>query len=226
VRSGCSELINFFINHEKTMKAFEATAFTDENNVANFSPISSICDVLDETIELKSCDMSHASKGGSRFEEYTRQGHYRIFFFLLFFVSSSQRVVEAAYATKRYTPAKTRSSGRSQYDRSITTFSDDGRLLQVEYGMEASTRGGTVACIVVELDSCEDDSCPSSVICVAIANYNLINEADDKVEGKIEAIKSKDDMINFEPSHNKMMPEMGKDSYHIIFILSIFLSQP
>lgn len=35
-----------------------------------------------------------------------------------------------------------------RYDRSITTFTEDGRLAQVEYGMEASLRGSTIAAVV------------------------------------------------------------------------------
>jgi hypothetical protein len=37
----------------------------------------------------------------------------------------------------------------TRYDCSITTFSADGRLVQVEYGMEASARGSTVAALEV-----------------------------------------------------------------------------
>jgi 20S proteasome alpha/beta subunit len=69
------------------------------------------------------------------------------FFLTSSFYSSSIVVVDAAHPRRRVT---VRREGAS-YDREITTFTEDGRLAQVEYGLEASLRGSTVVAIRVKL---------------------------------------------------------------------------
>ena len=78
---------------------------------------------------------------------------------VLLIVSNNCCSVSAAHA------APTRSAGSSSrephYDRSITTFNSEGRLLQVEYGMEAALRGSTVAalsCIPGSDDGDDEDA--------------------------------------------------------------------
>lgn len=68
-------------------------------------------------------------------------------------------IVEAPHShSKRPSSSLSRGRSRQQYDRSITLFSDDGRLLQVEYSAEASNKGSTVACL-----KCSDRS-----VCFAV----------------------------------------------------------
>jgi 20S proteasome alpha/beta subunit len=67
--------------------------------------------------------------------------------FLLLSSSVVNVVVDAAHPRRRVTA---RREGAS-YDREITTFTEDGRLAQVEYGLEASLRGSTVVAIQVRL---------------------------------------------------------------------------
>lgn len=54
-------------------------------------------------------------------------------------------LVNAAHARKRVVAV--RNNGNEKYDRSISTFNDEGRLLQVEYAMECTKRGSTTVCM-------------------------------------------------------------------------------
>ena len=53
----------------------------------------------------------------------------------------------AAHSRRRVVSSSRRST--PVYDRSVTTWDPSGRLLQVEYGIEAADRGGTVCAVVV-----------------------------------------------------------------------------
>ena len=60
--------------------------------------------------------------------------------FILFLCLST--LTQAAHSRKRVVVVRTVAEPR--YDRSITTFDQTGRLLQIEYGMEAASRGESV----------------------------------------------------------------------------------
>lgn len=79
-------------------------------------------------------------------------------FFTLLFANSYL----AGAARSRRRPSAARPAGSldnpTEYDRSITTFNSEGRLLQVEYGSIAAGRGETVSCF--DLDCI--DSHPSA----------------------------------------------------------------
>jgi 20S proteasome alpha/beta subunit len=80
--------------------------------------------------------------------------------------------VEAPHShSKRSSSSLSRGRSRQQYDRSITLFSDDGRLLQVEYSAEASNKGSTVACL-----KCSDKS-----VCFAVETIGGTDDSKMKV---------------------------------------------
>lgn len=74
----------------------------------------------------------------------------------------------AGAARSRRRPSAARPAGSlgnpTEYDRSITTFNSEGRLLQVEYGSIAAGRGETVSCF--DLDCIDSYRLQGIVVCV------------------------------------------------------------
>lgn len=83
-------------------------------------------------------------------------------------ISAFVFLIEAPHSHSRRSsssPARSRPRGSVQaYDRSISTISDIGQILQVEYGIESSDKGGSIACFKFS------SSTSSSCVCFAIGN--------------------------------------------------------
>ena len=75
--------------------------------------------------------------------------------------------IDAAHSRRRVVY---RRDDSTTYDREITTFSEDGRLSQVEYGIEASLRGSTVG--VIKINN-------TIVICVENSSFGKMHRVDD-----------------------------------------------
>eukprot|EP00535_Pseudo-nitzschia_heimii_P001046 CAMPEP_0197188250 /NCGR_PEP_ID=MMETSP1423-20130617/17521_1 /TAXON_ID=476441 /ORGANISM="Pseudo-nitzschia heimii, Strain UNC1101" /LENGTH=373 /DNA_ID=CAMNT_0042640045 /DNA_START=122 /DNA_END=1243 /DNA_ORIENTATION=- len=101
-------------------------------------------------------------------------------------------VVDAAHPRRR---VAMRRQGAA-YDREITTFTEDGRLAQVEYGLEASLRGSTVGAIRFGSDDDDDDDAESDddagggdgasslssscvVVCIEHSSFGKMHRIDD-----------------------------------------------
>ena len=68
-------------------------------------------------------------------------------YMVLLLMGFMMRIVDGAHARKRIVVTRnSKTSSKDKYDRSISTFNEEGRLLQVEYAMESTKRGPTTVC--------------------------------------------------------------------------------
>uniref|UniRef100_A0A7R9ZT23 Proteasome alpha-type subunits domain-containing protein n=1 Tax=Craspedostauros australis TaxID=1486917 RepID=A0A7R9ZT23_9STRA len=87
---------------------------------------------------------------------------------LTFALLCQARVVSAAHSRRRVV-VRMGAGGTPRYDRSISTFAEDGRLAQVEYGMEASSRGSPA---IVAVD-------PDGAVCIVVpSSFGKIHRID------------------------------------------------
>jgi 20S proteasome alpha/beta subunit len=153
----------------------------------------------------------------------------------LLFISinnNNNNVVHAAHSRRR--PVYRRSG--PVYDREITTFTEDGRLAQVEYGLEASVRGSTIGAIRIPSESLvqqqggdlvvEGESCV--FICIENSSFGKMHRIDDHIwmitaglsgDARMLANRIRTECQNFrlqygEPPTTKQAAKMTADFYH------------
>lgn len=80
--------------------------------------------------------------------------------------------VHAAHSRRRIV---VRREDDSSYDKEITTFTPDGRLAQVEYGLEASARGSTVGVLQVDGEFPDEggNNNNGGAVCICIENSSF-----------------------------------------------------
>ena len=151
--------------------------------------------------------------------------------------NNNNNVVHAAHSRRR--PVYRRSG--PVYDREITTFTEDGRLAQVEYGLEASIRGSTIGAIRIPSESLvqqqqqgggdgdlvvEGESCVC--ICIENSSFGKMHRIDDHIwmitaglsgDARMLANRIRTECQNFrlqygEPPTTKQAAKMTADFYH------------